>query len=286
MSDMPWVRFFPSDWLAGTRGMSAAETGIYITLIATMYERGEPVPEDHARLARLCGASNSVFRKTLDVLIDEGKITRVEGGIWNDRVGRESEIRAEKSAVGAQAAQARWNKKSNKNNADGDAFALQAQSERNANQKPETREESPHTPLSGGEAVFDGEVWEVFPRHLNSTRSDALTEYEKLSPADQADCRGGVLAYRADHDRAVAAGRAPIPKKLSTWIAKRGWEGLTKPTATGAVVVIRPDDADFQMVMDAKGGNVLLSKAGNINISADELEAIRRAASGQARAAA
>ena len=39
MSKMPWIRFFPSDWLAGTRGMSAVETGVYITLIATMYER-------------------------------------------------------------------------------------------------------------------------------------------------------------------------------------------------------------------------------------------------------
>nr|WP_313010760.1 DUF1376 domain-containing protein [Brucella intermedia] len=89
MTKMPWVRFFPSDWLGGTRGMSAVETGIYITLIATMYERGEPIVEDHARLARLCGASNSAFKKALDTLIDEGKITRIEAGLWNDRVEKE-----------------------------------------------------------------------------------------------------------------------------------------------------------------------------------------------------
>jgi uncharacterized protein YdaU (DUF1376 family) len=83
MSEMPWVRFFPSDWLGGTRGMSAAETGIYITLVATMYERGEPVPEDHPRLARLCGASNSMFKAALETLVAEGKITRSEEGLWN-----------------------------------------------------------------------------------------------------------------------------------------------------------------------------------------------------------
>jgi len=57
----PYVRFFASDWLGGTRGMKAAEVGIYITLIAMMYERCEPLPEDHKRLARQCGCSVSVF---------------------------------------------------------------------------------------------------------------------------------------------------------------------------------------------------------------------------------
>lgn len=155
MSDMPWIRFFPSDWLAGTRGMSAAETGIYITLIATMYERGEPVPEDHSRLARLCGASNSVFKKALETLIEEGKIERVEGGIWNNRVGKENAFRAEKSELGARAASARWDKKPNKNKADTDAPALQQQSTSNANQKPDTRNHIAAAQLSPSAFLYD-----------------------------------------------------------------------------------------------------------------------------------
>lgn len=136
---MPWIRFFPSDWLAGTRGMSAVETGVYITLIATMYERGEPIPEDHARLARLCGASNSSFAKAIETLVDEGKIVRVGGGLWNDRVEKEQVYLSEKSEVGSRAARARWNKKDNENNDSGDADALPTQSLGNANQKPEAR---------------------------------------------------------------------------------------------------------------------------------------------------
>lgn len=139
MSDMPWVRFFPSDWLAGTRGMSAAETGIYITLVSTMYERGEPVPEDHSRLARLCGAPVATFRRTLETLIEEGKITRLDAGLWNKRVGEECNYRAEKSEAGVNAASARWNKKTNKNNGAKHATALPPQSDRNASQKPDTR---------------------------------------------------------------------------------------------------------------------------------------------------
>ncbi|WEK05750.1 MAG: DUF1376 domain-containing protein [Candidatus Devosia phytovorans] len=139
MTDMPWVRFFPSDWLAGTRGMSAAETGIYITLVATMYERREPIPEDHSRLARLCGAPVATFKRTLETLIDEGKISRTEAGLWNKRVGEESEYRTEKSEAAVNAATARWSKKSNKNKASTYADAMQAQSDSNAIQKPEAR---------------------------------------------------------------------------------------------------------------------------------------------------
>lgn len=140
MSEMPWVRFFPSDWLGGTRGMGAAETGIYITLVATMYERCEPIPEDHKRLSRLCGASNSAFKRALEDLVSEGKILRVEGGLWNERVGKENVYRSEKSDVGFQAAEARWKGKRSKNNTTGDANAMQSQCVGNANQKPEPKE--------------------------------------------------------------------------------------------------------------------------------------------------
>lgn len=144
MADMPWVRFFPSDWLGGTRSMSAAETGIYITLIATMYERGEPIPEDHVRLARLCGASNSSFKACLTSLIDDGKVIRVDGGLWNDRVQKEVVYRSEKSEVGSRAAKAKWDKKRNEINEDDHAPAMPSQSARNANQNPEpdTRDNS------------------------------------------------------------------------------------------------------------------------------------------------
>lgn len=137
MSEMPWVRFFPSDWLGGTRSMSAAETGIYITLIATMYERGSPIVEEPARLARLCGTSNSSFKACLQSLVNDGKIVRKEGGLWNERVAKEVVYRSEKSEVGRKSANARWNTKTNKINGHEYANAMPSQSDRNANQKPE-----------------------------------------------------------------------------------------------------------------------------------------------------
>lgn len=88
MSEGPWIRFFPSDWLAGTRGMTAAETGIYITLIAMMYERGEPIPNDTRRLARLCGTTTASFTKALDRFITEQRIVVIEPGLWSPAIDK------------------------------------------------------------------------------------------------------------------------------------------------------------------------------------------------------
>lgn len=115
MSAVTHVRFYPSDWLAGTRGMTAAETGVYITMIAMMYERGGPIRhDDKAKLARLCGTSASTFKTILDSLISDGKITVSDAGISNRRVEAEIENVMAKSKVARGKAEARWTKNTEK----------------------------------------------------------------------------------------------------------------------------------------------------------------------------
>jgi uncharacterized protein YdaU (DUF1376 family) len=111
------VAFYPSDWLAGTRGLSAEETGVYITLIARIYEMAGPIPRDDNRLSRLCGcASKSKFSKALEYLMSEGKIIERDGYITNERAEKEIKNVTEKSEKAKAAAQSRWDKKGNKNN--------------------------------------------------------------------------------------------------------------------------------------------------------------------------
>ncbi|SET75557.1 YdaU family protein [Paracoccus homiensis] len=108
------IALYPSDWLAGTRGLTPAETGVYITLVCMMYERQSPLPFDHARLARMCNCPAGTFKKILAVLIDERKLIETPDGLWQRRVDRE--IAAAKEAIGEaserakRAADARWSK--------------------------------------------------------------------------------------------------------------------------------------------------------------------------------
>lgn len=138
MSAPPFFQFYPSDWLAGTRGLTAAETGIYITLIAMMYEREAPLSMDNARLARLCGSTASAFEKAVSSLIEQGKIINTDGGFWNARVAIEIEKRSEKRKVAATSANKRWGKNEQNQQAP-DANASNSQCQADANQIPDTR---------------------------------------------------------------------------------------------------------------------------------------------------
>lgn len=136
MSESPFFQFYPSDWLAGTRGLTAAETGVYITLVAMMYEAEGPIPNDAKRLSRLCGSTPAALKKAIEGLIDAGKITQDERGFFNRRVQIEIEKRAEKRAAASASANARWKKNEQKQYHE-NANASDLQCERNANQKPE-----------------------------------------------------------------------------------------------------------------------------------------------------
>jgi len=117
--------------------MTASESGIYITLIALMYERGGEIENCPPRLCRLCGSSNSAFKRALEVLISEGKITQNGNLLSNSRVVEELSYTREKSSVARESANRRWDKKVKVINGGNDANAMQTQCDGNANQKPE-----------------------------------------------------------------------------------------------------------------------------------------------------
>jgi uncharacterized protein YdaU (DUF1376 family) len=252
VTKMPWVRFFPSDWLGGTRGMSAVETGVYITLIATMYERNEPIVEDHARLARLCGASNSAFKKALETLLDEGKIIRSPSGLWNDRVEKEQVYLSEKSEVGSRAANARWKQKGNENNTGDDANALPTQSPGNANQKPEARtissslrsEESRAAKLDL-KAEFENEFWPVYPNKVGKPAAFQKFSVAR-SKADLATIMTGLRQYAGKTDDRAWCNPA-------TWLNQERWNDRPAQVTRGQPPPRERDLADIFNDMAKQG---------------------------------
>lgn len=146
-----YVRFFPSDWLAGTRGLTMHETGVYITLVAMMYEKGEPLDADIGRLARLCGAPVVAFTNALKTLIQHGKIIEMDGArLWNGKVQNELRRSTEIAIAAEQSANARWQKNTNKNN----DTEMRSHENRNANgmhrahvPEPDSEEERKEAPV-------------------------------------------------------------------------------------------------------------------------------------------
>lgn len=230
MAKSPWVRFFASDWLAGTRGLSAAETGVYITLVASMYERREPIADDHRRLARLCGAPVPTFNKILEGLIDSGKIVRAGNTLWNDRVAAECENSNEKSQASAKSANARWGKNTSKTNIDEDANALRSECVRNAIPQPQPQSDKETVPdgtdaaasivapdyrdllwkdgirsLSRQTGKPDSSIRALVGRWCRDTKDDCRLIYDSIRKAEQ-DRIGDPIAWVA---KAVTPSRAP-----------------------------------------------------------------------------
>lgn len=108
MSASPWFQFYPTDWLAGTADLTAMERGVYITLLALMYDRGGPLPIDHARLSRRCNMTGPAFLRALESLIREGKITSDGEKISNPRVENELSATSSRRENAKNSANSRW----------------------------------------------------------------------------------------------------------------------------------------------------------------------------------
>ena len=205
------VAFYPSDWLAGTRGMSDAETGVYITLIAKMYEMAGPIERDDNRLSRLCGCkSKSSFLKSLKYLISEGKIIETENGLFNERVEKEIKNTTEKSAKAKAAAQSRWDKKPNKNNGGNNANASPKHMPEPCQLEPEPELSSKDTNVSLSVSPANG-LSEAVAIYNDAAASSGWPQVQKITPnrskqihARLAEC-GGVEGWRVAIEKARAS---------------------------------------------------------------------------------
>lgn len=111
---IPYFRFYPSDFMRGVRGMTAQEVGLYTMLLCRMYEESGPI-EDHAlRLSTYCGMRQATFEKTLQKLVDLGKIIRQDGTLWNDRAEIEISSRANDLKIAIKAGKASAEKRQQK----------------------------------------------------------------------------------------------------------------------------------------------------------------------------
>lgn len=130
MSQNPYVQFYTSDFLGGTSGMTAACKGVYITLLCQMYEAESPLGQSWDMLARRCGCTLPAFKRAISDLVDDGKITITDDGIWSTKCEKHIALRRERQNSASSAAKKRWEKTQQKQDeANTDAVKAQCQPE-------------------------------------------------------------------------------------------------------------------------------------------------------------
>jgi len=292
MNSRPWYKRYGSDFISGTLGMTLEEKGAYSILLDLIYDRGGPIPDDARYIAGVCGCSVRKWNTIRDRLIALGKIAAFDGVISNFRADKELEIsaksadeRAESGRKGGEKSAQMRGQPSRKNELD------QAELDHTrAVQKPDTRNQrnTPLTPQSGGEGIdlFD-QVWEVFPRNPNSLKAQARREFDALDPEAQSACLAGARAYAAGFaEQCKASGvsadhQRRFVKKLSAWIANRGWEGSAQHEGRAPVAMVKLDrDRDRQLweACEAVMGKKAPTSDMQWSFRADIVEEARKAA--------
>lgn len=177
MSEAPYIPFYTSDFLGGTSGMTAASKGVYITLLCLMYETEAPLRQSWDVLARRCGCTLPAFRRAVESLEDDGKITVTDAGVWSEKCERHIAQRRERQSSAKAAAKKRWQKnKEKQGKSDTGASSAQCQPE------PEPYEEANASSKSTRVQVRDAleqeasaEAVASFIAYRSKTKAKALT---------------------------------------------------------------------------------------------------------------
>ena len=116
MAGSSWIKWFPSDFLTGIAGLSSHEIAVYTVILNLIYDADGPIKDDPPKLARRCGVRLGQCNAALNTLQEDGKITRNDGLIHNERAVKVIETRQEQSAKRAISAATRWNNTEQKQN--------------------------------------------------------------------------------------------------------------------------------------------------------------------------
>lgn len=225
MSD-PWFKFYASDFLGGVASLSPAERGVYVTILALIYDNNGPVERRDARLARVCGCTVAAFKKSLDVLLDERKLVEVGGRLTNVRAESELKNRDNRTQNAKDAARERWDaekKKTKQKQRKSDASASPEQCDGNAipearSQKLDIEEE---TYVSSPSPAHANDLSEACAIYNDAAERQGWPRMQKLNPERRKSLKarirdaGGLDGWRIAIEKAEA----------SDFICSRGQKG-------------------------------------------------------------
>ena len=208
MGDTPFIKFYPSDFLGGTSGLSPAERGVYITLLCLIYENDGPVERHDARLARRCGSPKASFVRILDELIGQGKMIERDGMLFNKRAEKALVDRQTRTQNATHAARAKWSaqaQKTQSNQRSGNAGAVRGQCVGDA--KPEARSQilkEPNGSLSFDEFAAEtmDELSEASRLYSEAAQRAGWPKVRSMTPARRSALRarlkecGGIDGWR------------------------------------------------------------------------------------------
>ena len=175
---LPWIPFFPDAWLSGTRGFSAEQLGVYITLLALMYAQRGPIERDDAVLAKARGIGKKSFGSVLSFLLSKKKIIQEGATLTNPKATKELKNQQRRSSEARKKAGRRWIKKAEQKQgaADAGASAQHAvsicQTDATTSTLTEEKKEGATHPAKKAPARVLPDDWEPKPSTIHAIHSE------------------------------------------------------------------------------------------------------------------
>lgn len=113
-----WFKFYPADFMGGVRGLTPQEVGLYIMLLCRVYEENGPIEFNVLRLSTYCGMRAPTFEKTVQKLVDLGKLDLTYGMLSNARAMNEISNRSNDLKVASRAGKVSAEKRQQKQQQD------------------------------------------------------------------------------------------------------------------------------------------------------------------------
>jgi uncharacterized protein YdaU (DUF1376 family) len=224
MGEQPFIKFYPSDFLGGTSGLSPAERGVYITLLCLIYEANSPIKRDDSRLARCCGAPKAAFIRILNGLVAQGKITQEGDALSNKRAEKAIVDRTNRTQNATHAAKQRWDaqpEKTQRNQRQDNATAMPEQCVDDASQNQSQNQSIREEPKGSLSSVDDVKTafadYNFLAEDIGLPVARVLTKNRRASLKARLSEVGGIDGWRAALDKARAS-------PLCNGENSRGWK--------------------------------------------------------------
>jgi len=204
MSDTPWIKWYPADFLNGVADLSPHEIAVYTIILCRIYDEDRAIPHDVQKIARRCNMRVPQCEKVLKSLIDEGKLFSDDNVIDNKRAQKEREKRQETSSKQSRNSTKRWQeeaKKANKNNDSG----IPRESQTDAKPMP-TRSQKPEPDKeeeSYVQQAFD--LWNKMADDLSLAKAQKLSKSRKAKLKARLKDAGGIEGWKVSLEKVKAS---------------------------------------------------------------------------------
>jgi uncharacterized protein YdaU (DUF1376 family) len=160
MAAIPYMPLYVADYMADAAHLSTIEHGAYLLLIMTYWQRGEPLPNDDKKLARICRLSPLQWKRMKVQILEFFDVSVLQ--VAHSRIDRELQNVKTKSL---------------NNRKGGLANAQRTLSERSANALPYIADTDRVVPLvrtNGAKPDPEKVFWDLAKAHIGGSNPGAL----------------------------------------------------------------------------------------------------------------